>query len=103
MAIIKQENILKVLAGFNPWWKTGAVAPAFLKSYKRISYYETLEKISHTTIRRNVILSGGRRVGKTTIIYQVIDNLLKQGVAPEQIVFISLEHPILKLSSMDGI
>ena len=46
MAIIKQENILKVLAGFNPWWKTGAVAPAFLKSYKRISYYETLEKIS---------------------------------------------------------
>lgn len=44
MAIIKQENILKVLAGFNPWWKTGAVAPAFLKSYKRISYYETLEK-----------------------------------------------------------
>lgn len=87
MAIIKQENILKVLAGFNPWWKTGAVAPAFLKSYKRISYYETLEKISHTTIRRNVILSGARRVGKTTIIYQVIDNLLKQGVAPEQIVF----------------
>ena len=103
MAIIKQENILKVLAGFNPWWKTGAVAPAFLKSYKRISYYETLEKISHTTIRRNVILSGARRVGKTTIIYQVIDNLLKQGVAPEQIVFISLDHPILKLSSMDAI
>lgn len=103
MAIIKQENILKVLAGFNPWWKTGAVAPAFLKSYKRISYYETLEKISHTTIRRNVILYGARRVGKTTIIYQVIDNLLKQGVAPEQIVFISLDHPILKLSSMDAI
>lgn len=29
--------------------------------------------------------------------------MLKQGVAPEQIVFISLDHPILKLSSMDAI
>ena len=32
MAIIKKENILKVLAGFNPWWKTGAVALRFLKA-----------------------------------------------------------------------
>lgn len=103
MSIIKPENILKVLVGFNPWWKTEAVVPGFLKSYKRISYYEALDKLSNTSLRRNVVLSGARRVGKTTIMYQLIDQLLQQGVAPERIVFISLDHPILKLSSMDAI
>lgn len=103
MTIIKQENILKVLTGFNPWWKAGTVNPAFLKNYQRISYYEALEKISNTNIRRNVVLSGARRVGKTTIMYQLINHLLCNGVTPDRIVFISLDHPILKLSSMDAI
>lgn len=103
MSIIKPENILKVLTGFNPWWKTGAVLPAFLKNYKRISYYEAIERLANEALRRNVVLSGARRVGKTTILYQIIEHLLHRGVEPERIVFISLDHPILKLSSMDAI
>ncbi|EKU70556.1 hypothetical protein HMPREF9161_01602 [Selenomonas sp. F0473] len=27
MSIINKENILKVLIGYNPWWKTGTVPP----------------------------------------------------------------------------
>lgn len=103
MAIISQENILKVLSGFNPWWRTGAVHPVYLKEYKRVAFYEALQKINEVSIRRNVILSGARRVGKTTIMYQMIEDLLQNGVAPERIVFISLDHPILKLSSLDSI
>lgn len=103
MSIIKPENILKVLTGFNPWWKTGAVLPAFLKNYKRVSYYEAISKLSNESFRRNVVLSGARRVGKTTILYQIINHLLQNGVEPARIVFISLDHPILKLSNMDAI
>lgn len=103
MAIISKENILKVLTGFNPWWKTGNVHSAFLRDYKRIAFYEALKKLKEINIRRNVILSGARRVGKTTIMYQMIEQLLKEGIAPEKIVFISMDHPILKLSSLDSI
>lgn len=103
MAIITKENILKVLFAFNPWWKNGTVHASFLKNYKRFAFYEAYERLRESDIRRNVVLSGARRVGKTTIQYQLIDKLLKRGVKPEKIVFISLDHPILKLSSLDTI
>ena len=103
MAIMTKDNILKVLTAFNPWWKTGAVHAAFLKSYKRVAFNVALKKIEETNIRRNVILSGARRVGKTTIMYQIIDKLLSDGINPKKIVFISMDHPILKLSNLDTI
>lgn len=103
MAITTPEQILKVLRAFNPWWTTGSVTPAFLKKYHRFAYYEAMKRLDQKDIRRTIILTGTRRVGKTTIEYQMIDALLKNGVAPERIVFISLDHPMLKLSSLNDI
>lgn len=103
MAITTKEQILKVLRAFNPWWSTGAVHASFLKKYRRFAYYEAMNRLDQTDIRRTVILTGARRVGKTTIEYQMIDALIGRGVAPAQIVFISLDHPMLKLSNLDDI
>ncbi len=103
MAITTKEQILKVLRAFNPWWATGAVHANFLKEYRRFAYYEAMNRLDQTDIRRTVVLTGTRRVGKTTIEYQMIDTLIKRGVTPAQIVFISLDHPMLKLSSLSDI
>ena len=103
MAITTKEGILRVLAAFNPWWKTGAVHPSFTKKYKRFAYYEAMKRIEQTDIRRMVVLTGTRRVGKTTIQYQMIETLLNFGVSPKQIVFISMDHPMLKLSNLNEI
>jgi uncharacterized protein len=103
MAITTKEGILKVLAAFNPWWKTGAVHPSFTKEYKRFAYFEGMKRLDQTDIRRIVVLSGTRRVGKTTIQYQMIETLLKRGVSPQKIVFISMDHPMLKLSDLNEI
>lgn len=103
MAITTKENILKVLSSYNPWWKTGVISPAFSKSYKRFSFYEAMKKLNNTQIRRTVVLTGTRRVGKTTIQYQMIEELLKNGVSPQKIVFISLDHPMLKLSAFNEV
>lgn len=103
MAITTKEQILKVLRAFNPWWATGMVHPGFLKQYRRFAYYEAMKRLEDTQIRRTVVLTGTRRVGKTTIEYQMIDALLKKGVSPGQIVFISLDHPMLKLSNLNDI
>lgn len=94
MAIATQAQILKVLKAFNPWWVTGAVHPDFTKHYRRFAYYEAMKRLEQRDLRRTVVLTGTRRVGKTTIQYQMIDTLLKRGVPPQRIVFISLDHPM---------
>ena len=83
MAIISKEAILKVLTSYNPWWKTGMVNPKLSKSYKRFAFYEAMKKLTRQDIRRTVVLTGTRRVGKTTIQYQMIEELLSQGIAPQ--------------------
>lgn len=103
MAITTKEGILKVLSAFNPWWKTAMVHSSFTKEYKRFAYHEAIKRLDQTDIRRIVVLTGTRRVGKTTIQYQIIDTLLKRGVDPKKIVFISMDHPMLKLSGMNEI
>lgn len=103
MAITTRENILKVLRAFNPWWVHGSVNKAFLKEYKRFAYYEAIKRIEDDKVRRNVVLTGTRRVGKTTIQYQMIDKLLSEGISPQKIIFISLDHPMLKLAGVSEV
>ena len=103
MAIISKDRILKVLTSYNPWWKTGTVSPQMSKTYKRFAFYEAMKRLMQQDIRRTVVLTGTRRVGKTTIQYQMIEALLKQNIPPQRIVFISMDHPMLKLSAMNDI
>lgn len=103
MAITTQDSILKVLTAYNPWWKTGSVHPKMSKTYKRFAFHEAMKRLREKNIRRTIVLTGTRRVGKTTIQYQMIEALLQSGVAPEKIVFISMDHPILKLSQFQDI
>ena len=101
--IDKNENLLKVLSGTNPWWKTGTVPDCFARPIKRFAYYEGMKILLHPDIRRMALLTGTRRVGKTTAMYQMIERLLRQGTAPERIVYISFDHPLLKLCRFDAI
>lgn len=103
MALTTKDGILKVLSAYNPWWKTGSISPKMAKTYKRFAFYEAMKRLNNKDIRRSVVLTGTRRVGKTTIQYQMIEALLKAGVAPQKIVFISMDHPMLKLSQFQDV
>ena len=103
MSITSRDGILKVLTAYNPWWKTGVVNPILTKKYKRFAFYEAMKRFNERDIRRTVVLTGARRVGKTTILYQMIEELLHSGIAPQKIVFISMDHPMLKLSDFQEI
>ena len=103
MAITSKEGILKVLTAFNPWWKTGSVNPKMSKTYKRFAFHEAMKRLDQVDIRRTVVLTGTRRVGKTTIQYQMIETLLARGISPQKIVFISMDHPMLKLSGVNEV
>lgn len=103
MAITSKESILKVLTAYNPWWKTGAVNPKQAKTYNRFAFHEAMKRLEQTSLRRTIIITGTRRVGKTTIQYQMIQALLNKGVAPQKIVFVSMDHPMLKLSGFSDV
>lgn len=103
MAIPTKEGILKVLTAFNPWWRTGTVHPDFAKRYRRFVYDEAMTRLLQKDLRRTVVLTGARRVGKTTVLYQMIQTLLSDGVPPRKVLFVSLDHPMLKLAGLDDI
>jgi predicted AAA+ superfamily ATPase len=102
MSFIPQEKILKVLLGFNPWWNTGQIPKYLTKPVKRLAFYEANKIFYHPQIRREVILSGPRRVGKTTIMYQMMEEVLKSSSA-KQILYVSFDHPMLKLCNIGEI
>jgi uncharacterized protein len=102
MSLISQEQLLRVLLGFNPWWTTGEVPREFTKPVKRLAFFEAKKLFLHPKIRREVILSGPRRVGKTTILYQMIEELLND-VSGKQVMYVSFDHPYLKLSEIGEI
>lgn len=103
MAIVSEEQIVKVLWQYNPWWRTPSAAGEDAKPQRRLAYYEALRMLKHTSIRRFVVLSGVRRVGKTTILYQIIDKLVTEGINPRNILYVSFDNPILKLVSVETV
>ena len=103
MSYFSEESILNLLYLYNPWWKNGIVQKEFDKPMKRIAFYESWNAFSNEEIRRTVLLSGARRTGKTTIMYQTIAKLIEMGISPKDIVFISFDHPLLKLCSIEDV
>lgn len=103
MAIVSDEQVIKVLRQYNPWWRTPSAIKEESKPQKRLAYYQALKMMRHKSIRRFVILSGVRRVGKTTIMYQIIENLLDEGVNPKNIFYVTFDNPILKLVNVESV
>lgn len=103
MVIVNDEQVIKVLRQYNLWWRTPLAIKEESKPQKRLAYYEALKTLMHKSIRRFVVLSGMRRVGKTTILYQIIDHLIDEGINPRNILYATFDNPILKLVNVENV
>ena len=103
MAIVGDEQVIKVLRQYNPWWRNPVSIKEESKPQKRLAYFEALKMIKHKTLRRFAVLSGARRVGKTTIMYQIIENLIDEGINPRNILYVSFDNPIVKLVNVEKV
>ena len=82
------------LERFNHWWINKEVDPELALPFKRDVYL----KIGGYLKERFIIaLVGLRRVGKTTIMYQLIQKLIVEGVKVENIFFFSFDDVAAKL------
>ena len=83
--------VLTSLADWNHWWKKGDVESELLGK-ERITIREVKKSFNFREIK---LLIGIRRSGKSTLFYQLISHLLKQGTNPKEIVLINFEDDIL--------
>lgn len=90
------DVVEEVLSIFNPWWESTFKA----EGIKRGRYLEQLIKRERT--KEIVLITGLRRVGKTTLVRQYIEDLIKRGREPERILYFSMDHPsLIKESILD--
>lgn len=68
-------DISDTLRILNLWWQEKKVSEDLAKSYKRQIFSKFIDLIDH---RQIIIVSGLRRVGKTTLMYQLIDSILEK-------------------------
>ena len=102
MSLVEKEEVLRTLRSYNPWWNTGSVPGSLLPKLHRTPYFEAKRFLNDKKIKRAVVLTGPRRVGKTTILNQLINSLIDgENVNPRSIIYLTLDHPILKMMSLD--
>ncbi|MGB9703471.1 MAG: ATP-binding protein [Candidatus Micrarchaeales archaeon] len=72
---------------FNEWWFTGKIRKELALPFKRFAFSRALESLKE---RQILIMTGLRRVGKTTLLYQTIEKLLERE-EPNKILYFSFE------------
>lgn len=96
---IDQDELVSVLSQFNPWWRGEAIPD--LPAWQRAAYKELYHWVKTPPVPRAVLLSGARQIGKTTLILQTIDALLRDGVPAANILYATFDHPILKMAGIE--
>ena len=87
-------DILSALQGFNPWWRRRTHPTP---DFRRDAFQTVREHLAGASELRAVLLTGPRRAGKTTILRQIAADLVADGQDPKSILYLDLDHPLLKL------
>lgn len=91
----KQTDYSSIFSSQNPWQQIGTVpeelAPLTYRPLAEVLWNVLLSGGS----RRHQIILGPRRVGKTTTMYQTVRELINNGVPPNKLWWLRLDHPLL--------
>lgn len=99
--IVPQQELFAVLRNFNPWWDRRPDVE--VPTWRRVAFGELSEWLTSPPSHRAVLLSGARRVGKTTLLRQAIESLRQEGISPDNILYATFDSPILKLIGLEGL
>lgn len=91
----KPEDLQRVFEEQNPWHRTGTVPASLACEIERPLAQLLWKRLTDDEPHRFQIVLGPRRVGKTTALYQTVRHLIADGVAPNRIWWLRLDHPLL--------
>ena len=91
---ISKKQVLDRIRFENPWWVEGHIEDDFNIMSRRLYFDLFLPLVYEREVRRAVVLMGPRRVGKTVMLYHMVEDLIGNGINPKKIIFITIENPI---------
>lgn len=94
------ERDRDLLLPYNPWWGTGTLGRLRPPAFRRPVFSRVRDDLDR--LPQYLVLAGPRRVGKTTLIHQLIEDLLAGGIAPERITYYSFDDPALERQGVHG-
>jgi uncharacterized protein len=101
---IPQPAIRSYLAELNPWWVAGNGADPQIAQWPKRAYFPSFMRLLRDEqVRRAIVLIGARRVGKTVMLRQAIQNLLDAGVPGNRILYAEMDVPMFAGESLDSL
>ena len=95
------SELIAILREMNPWWRGERVSD--LPTWPRAAFAELDLWLRNPPAPRAVLLSGARQIGKTTLFLQAIESLVKSGVDPRNILYVTFDQPLLKLVGLESV
>lgn len=80
---------MELLELLNPWWKEGKISRELALPYRRAQFTE-LKKL--LAVHPITVISGLRRVGKSVLMYQLVQELLDSGADKSSILYFSFDQ-----------
>ena len=99
--IAPDSEMIAILREMNPWWGGDRIGD--LPAWRRAAFAELELWLRTPPAPRAVLLSGARQIGKTTLFLQAIEALIAGGVSPKNILYITFDHPLLKLVGLETV
>lgn len=103
MRTIAPEQLQIRIRMENPWWQGEGIGAEFDALRPRAYLDLFLPLVTELSVRRAVVLMGPRRVGKTVLIHQAIRALMDQDIAPQQILYVSVDHPLFNGLALESL
>ena len=101
MRNISKSKVIQRISFENPWWDTRAIDAHYGAMTRRAYFRLFWALVAESTVRRAAILMGPRRVGKTVLLFHVIQQLIDEGHDPARIVYLSVDHPVFNGLGLD--
>lgn len=103
-SLIGESQILEVLRRQNRWWSENTVSDELApRRFWRSAFYEVRSWLNQPALKRAIILSGARRVGKTVILHQIAMDAITRGVSPRKVLYITFEDLTLTQTDLRSI
>ena len=82
-------DLVQDLLRQNPWWRAEALP--IIPDYRRWPFAKLLARLE-APLAPILVIRGPRQIGKTTLQLQLIQELMKRGVAPSRILRVQFDE-----------
>lgn len=86
-------DLQAILRPYNPWWNDPVKGFTNLPTFHRPIFDSLSEELK--AVPQILSITGPRRIGKSTLLYQLLQKLIGDGIPPQHLIYYSFDDPVL--------